>query len=158
MEKLEINDGIAFVHYPEEINGIPVVQDPREVVERLAAGETIARFEYGDSMYPVLVSGEYAKLTPVTSLDEVKVGDAVCCNVMNNFMTHRVISEHTTPEGKCFQIGDTWGHIYGWTDIVYAIATNIGDKYRVLESQQPVREDNGIPYDVEVEPEDITNL
>lgn len=110
---------------PKEIDGIRVVQDERDVFEALKNGETVCRFEWGDSMDPILKNGEYAVLTPIKSPREVKRGDAVFCRMHGNyFMTHMVweISD-CCHDGKIwFKIGSTGTSIYGWTNEVLAIA------------------------------------
>ena len=61
MNEVKINKTIKYVKSPSTItvDGVkyPVVNDIREAVEMLKNGITIARFEFGDSMSPVLVSG-----------------------------------------------------------------------------------------------------
>lgn len=46
---------IKKVKNPQTLDGLRVVQDIEEVVKTLENGETIARFEYGESMLPVFV-------------------------------------------------------------------------------------------------------
>jgi hypothetical protein len=124
-----------IVESPKEINGITVVQDIREAMECLKNSETIARFEWGNSMFPILNSGEYAIVTPVNKLKHgigsVEKGDAVLCSVNGILMTHRVIDVVKTPyRGVWFKIGDTHATIYGWTQDVYGVAesTNIFER------------------------------
>ena len=74
---------MAIVNFPKEINGVRVVQSTEEVVEALAKGETVCRYEWGDSMTPVLKNGEYANLTPIKDINEVQRGDAVFCKYCN---------------------------------------------------------------------------
>ena len=44
-----------------------------EVLEALKKGEVICRFEWGDSMHPILKNGEYAKLIPIDDLSKIKI-------------------------------------------------------------------------------------
>lgn len=118
-----------YVKSPKEINGVKVVNDITEAIDALLNKKTpIARFEYGESMKPILNDGEYCIVYPIDSLDDVKAGDAVLCNVNGYLMTHMVIlkseSNHETPY---FLIGSSRMEIYGWTNKIYGVAvgTNI---------------------------------
>lgn len=110
---------ITIVSHPEKLDGLRVIQDIDEVVKTLQNGETIARFEWGDSMQPVLTNGMYGRLTPIHEVPQV--GDAVFCKVNGYWMTHMVwiVNRHT---GYCL-IGSTSGQLYGWTNEILAIAT-----------------------------------
>jgi len=117
---------MAIVNFPKEINGVRVVQSTEEVVEALAKGETVCRYEWGDSMTPVLKNGEYANLTPIKDINEVQRGDAVFCKMPEGYyMTHMVweISRCGHNGRPWFKIGSTGTSIYGWTQDVLAIAT-----------------------------------
>ena len=105
------------------INNIKVVNDSNEALEYLKRGETVARYESGDSMRPILNNNEYAILEPVKNLNDVKVGDAVFCLVNGVLMTHMVwlISE-SSYFCKQFLIGSSSGYLYGWTTWIYAKA------------------------------------
>ena len=126
-----------YVKSPTEINGVRVVNNAGEALDALMEGETVARFEYGDSMMPMLKSGEYCILHPVTNPNKVNIGDAVFCNVEGYIMTHLVINKSTAHTDKpYFLIGDTNMNIYGWTSEIYAIAkgTNILEEPQELTS------------------------
>lgn len=127
MTRTKINTE-KYVKSPTEINGVRVVNNAGDAFEALMNGETVARFEYGDSMMPILRSGEYCILHPVTDTNQVNIGDAVFCKVEGYLMTHMVINKTTSHVDKpYFLIGDTNMNIYGWTSDIYAIAkgTNI---------------------------------
>ena len=84
-------------------------------LERLQKGETFVTSEKGNSMSPIIKSGQDHKLAPA-KLDNVFVGDIVYCKVKGNFYTHLV-------KGKSDQrgvlIGNNKGGINGWTKQVY---------------------------------------
>ena len=63
---------IRFVNSPKEIDGIEVVQDINEAVKAINEGRTVCRYEWGDSMTPILRHGEYAKLIPISENTEIK--------------------------------------------------------------------------------------
>ena len=84
-------------------------------MEKLLAGETITSSEKGNSMIPLLYSGEKHILTPI-SIEEVKVGDIVFCKVKGSYMTHLVTAKNET---KGVQISNNHGYINGWTKTVF---------------------------------------
>lgn len=109
------------------VMGFPVVQDVEEVLENLKNKKVVARFEYGDSMSPILVNGEYAILVPIDAISDVNIGDAVFCEVNGCYLTHMVWMKSN---GYCL-IGSSHGEINGWTDKVYAIA----EKTNIIEGE-----------------------
>lgn len=84
-------------------------------LERLKSGETFITSEKGNSMTPLLMSGQKHKLAPV-KLTEVKTGDIVFCKVNGHYYTHLVWS--TSPE-RGVLIGNNKKHANGWTKQVY---------------------------------------
>jgi len=82
---------------------------------RLIKGETFITSEKGNSMAPLIKSGQEHKLAP-TTWQQVKVGDIVYCKVHGRFYTHLV--KATDPNRGC-QIGNNRGKINGWTRLVY---------------------------------------
>lgn len=105
------------------LKGHRVVNDIQEAVECLKRGEIIARYEFGDSMSPILVSGEYCIVEPVFDTSTINVGDAVLCEVNGYLMTHMVIlKSNSHADYPHFLIGSTHYDIYGWTWKIYGIA------------------------------------
>lgn len=84
-------------------------------LEKLQNGETFVTSEKGNSMVPLIYSGQEHKLAP-TTLDEVEVGDIVYCKVHGRFFTHLVKAKN---QDKGVQIGNNKGHINGWTKQVF---------------------------------------
>jgi hypothetical protein len=84
-------------------------------LERLQDGETFITSEKGNSMVPLIHSGQEHKLAPAT-WEQVKTGDIVYCKVKGNFYTHLV--KATNPH-QGVQIGNNKGGINGWTKQVY---------------------------------------
>lgn len=127
-----------YVTNPKEIDGVPVVQDEFQVAKMLEEGSVVCRFEWGNSMHPILRHGEYAVLTPVRNKDEIKCGDAVFCKMPSGYyMTHMVIgiSDCGFDGEKWFHIASTQGISYGWTKDVLAIARGMN----VFERQEKAR-------------------
>ena len=121
---MEIKNNI--VNSPKVLGGVNVFNDEDEALEHLLNGEKVARFEYGNSMSPILESGQYCILTPIKSPNDVNIGDAVFCRLNGYLMTHMVLmksnSAFDTPK---FLIASSSLNVYGWTDEVYAIAKGI---------------------------------
>ena len=84
-------------------------------LEKLLNGETFETSEKGNSMTPILYSGQKHILAPA-NWESVEIGDAVYCKVHGNFYTHLVKAKN---EKRGLQIGNNKGHINGWTKQIY---------------------------------------
>lgn len=84
-------------------------------LERLIKGETITTSEKGNSMTPLIKSGQSHVLAPI-KLEDVKVGDIVYCKVRGNYYTHLVTA---VDQHRGVQISNNHGRINGWTKAVY---------------------------------------
>lgn len=84
-------------------------------LERLQKGETFITSEKGNSMVPLIHSGQEHKLAPV-KLEEIKEGDIVYCKVHGKFYTHLV--KAISSKGTIL-IGNNKGGVNGWTKQVY---------------------------------------
>ena len=102
---------------PITLDGIRVINDTELLVNTLKEGETVAHWEYGDSMIPLLISGQYVRLEPIHETPHN--GDIVYCLVDGEWMCHMVwvVNRFTK---QCL-IGSTSGELYGWADEVIAI-------------------------------------
>ena len=84
-------------------------------LERLQAGETITTSEKGNSMLPLIKSGQEHILEPA-KWETCEPGDIVYCKVRGKMYTHLV-------KGKSNEtgllIGNNHGYINGWTKQVY---------------------------------------
>ncbi len=83
-------------------------------LERLEKGETFVTSEKGNSMSPLIKSGQDHKLAPV-KLEDVSVGDIVYCKVKSSYYTHLVKGKGE----RGVLIGNNKGGINGWTKNVY---------------------------------------
>lgn len=90
-------------------------------LERLLNGESFITSEKGNSMTPLIKSGQKHRISPI-QLDAVEVGDIVYCRVHGNFYTHRVIAKNN--DRGCL-IGNNHGRINGWTKQIYGKVTEI---------------------------------
>jgi hypothetical protein len=84
-------------------------------MERLMKGETFITHEKGNSMAPLIKSGQDHKLAPCI-IDDVEIGDIVYCKVKGRFYTHIVKAKDPK---KGAQIGNNKGNINGWTKAIY---------------------------------------
>lgn len=89
------------------------------LVERLQRGEVVQFRPHGNSMTPIIKSGQLVTVTPVELRgDEVwkgdvriARGDAVFCKVGGRLMLHKV----TAMRAGQYQISNNHGHVNGWT-------------------------------------------
>ena len=84
-------------------------------LEKLQQGETFTTSEKGNSMVPLIKSGQEHILAPA-EWEEVSIGDIVYCKVRGNFYTHLVKAKN---EKRGCKIGNNRGGINGWTKQVY---------------------------------------
>ena len=110
---------------PEEINGVSVIQDIIIAMDCLSKGQTITRYEFGDSMTPILTSGQFCNLVPIKEGEEIKQGDCVFAVVNNSVGTHMVWMISESNGKKYYCIATTSGTVIGWTDNILAKAYGI---------------------------------
>lgn len=84
-------------------------------LEKLQNGETFVTNEKGNSMVPLIKSGQDHKISPV-KWEDCEKGDIVYCKVKGKFYTHLVKSKDSI---KGLLIGNNKGNINGWTKQVY---------------------------------------
>jgi len=84
-------------------------------LDRLLSGETFTTSERGNSMIPLINSGQEHILTPI-KWEDCNIGDIVYCKIKSNFYTHLVKAKDDV---KGLLIGNNKGNINGWTRNVY---------------------------------------
>jgi hypothetical protein len=84
-------------------------------LEKLQNGETFVTSEKGNSMVPLIKSGQEHKLSPI-KWEDCSEGDVVYCKVKGNFFTHLVKAKNND---RGLLIGNNKGGINGWTKQVY---------------------------------------
>lgn len=84
-------------------------------LEKLQNGETFITKEYGNSMVPLIHSGQEHKIEPI-AWENCEVDDIVYCKVKGRFLTHLVKAKNAD---KGLLIGNNKGGINGWTKQVY---------------------------------------
>lgn len=90
-------------------------------LKRLQDGETFITIEKGNSMTPIIKSGQEHRLSPA-KWEDVEVGDVVYCKVHGNYYTHLVKAKN---EDRGCLIGNNRGGINGWTKQVFGKVVEI---------------------------------
>lgn len=90
-------------------------------LERLQSGESFITSEKGNSMVPLIKSGQEHTLAPAT-WETVEVGDIVYCKVKSNWYTHLVTAKN---EKRGCQISNNSGYVNGWTKSVYGVVIEV---------------------------------
>jgi hypothetical protein len=89
-------------------------------VGRLAKGETVSFRPHGNSMTPLIESGQLCQVSPC-EIAAVEVGDVVLCKVNGREFLHKV----TAKRNGQVQISNNHGHVNGWTTRVYGKLTKV---------------------------------
>lgn len=76
----------------------------------LKDGETCKVIGYGQSMTPVLKSGQPVICEPVIDATELKKGDIVLCKVKGNYYLHKISA---IKNNVSYQISNNHGHVNG---------------------------------------------
>lgn len=99
-------------------------KENRETAEHLQSGETCYVVGYGNSMTPILKSGQPVIVEPVVEETELKKKDIVLCKVKGHYYLHLI---HSIRNGKSFLIGNNHGHMNGWVSRsqIYGIVREI---------------------------------
>lgn len=79
-------------------------------VEHLKNGETCKVVGFGQSMTPILKSGQPVICVPVTKETELKKNDIVFCKVKGKYYLHKISS---IKNGVSYQISNNHGHVNG---------------------------------------------
>ena len=89
--------------------------------EKLLKGEKFMTKEKGNSMEPLISSGQEHELSPC-KWTEVEPGDIVFCKVKGSYYTHLVKAKD---EKRGVLIGNNRGKTNGWTSSVFGKVTKI---------------------------------
>lgn len=79
--------------------------------DKLQAGETITIIGLGQSMTPILKSGQPAIVAPVTAETVLSKNDIVFCKVAGHYYLHKISAIRN---GNTYQISNNHGHANGW--------------------------------------------
>ena len=80
--------------------------------EKLKSGKTCLVQGFGQSMTPILKSGQVCEVIPVNDETELKRNDIVFVKVSGHFYLHKI----TAIRGEQYQISNNHGHVNGWTN------------------------------------------
>ena len=92
--------------------------------EKLLNGESFVTSEKGNSMTPLIYSGQEHRIAPVKIEDVVK-GDICYVKIRSRFVTHLVLA---VDKQKGCLIGNNHGLVNGWTKNVYGKVIEVLDK------------------------------
>lgn len=81
-----------------------------QTVEKLKSGKTCLVQGFGQSMTPILKSGQVCKVEPVTEDMILKKNDIVLCKVNGHVYLHKI----TAINGNRYQISNNHKHVNGW--------------------------------------------
>jgi hypothetical protein len=87
----------------------------------LEEGKVLRTSEKGNSMTPLIKSGQEHELTPCT-WQNCNPPDIVFCKVRGHYYTHKVLAKD---DKKGLQIGNNRGGVNGWTKQVFGKVTQI---------------------------------
>ena len=99
-----------------------------EKVARLQLNKRITTSEKGNSMLPIIESGQKHVLELITDLSTIKVNDIVFCKVQGVYYTHLVTAIKKNGDSLLFQISNNHGHVNGWTKQLYGKVIEIKTK------------------------------
>lgn len=82
--------------------------------EKLNEGKAVQFRPKGNSMQPLVESGNLVTVSPIEDYTKIKKGDIVFCKVKGNYYVHLVTAVQQKMGGMRFQIGNNHGHTNGW--------------------------------------------
>lgn len=88
----------------------PTIYTERGAVTPLLRGETILIKGIGNSMTPILMSGQVVKCAPIKPDEVLKENDIVLVKVKSQVYMHKI----TAIKGNQYQISNNHGHVNGW--------------------------------------------
>lgn len=93
-----------------------------DIIQELQAGNTVRHKPHGNSMTPLIKSGQPIEISPCDPAD-IQTGDIVLAKVKGHFYIHLVT--RTSLDGR-FMISNNHGHDNGWSRQIYGRVTKIG--------------------------------
>ncbi len=94
-------------------------------IKKLQNGESVCFRPKGNSMVPLIKSGDLVEIEPILESHEFKIGDIVLCKVKGKQYLHLIKS---IQENRIL-IGNNRGYINGWTskNSIYGLCVKIGE-------------------------------
>jgi len=92
--------------------------------QKLKEGETCVIQGFGQSMTPILKSGQPVVAEQVKEDTPLNKGDIVMCKVNGHFYLHKILA---VKNNKTYQIGNNHGRVNGWVsrNSIYGKVTEI---------------------------------
>ena len=87
-----------------------VGKENQSAAEKLLNGEMGKIIGFGQSMTPILASGQAVIVSPLKEDTEINKKDIVFCKVKGHYYLHLV---HSIKDGR-YLIGNNHGHMNGW--------------------------------------------
>lgn len=94
-----------------------------QTVNKLKEGKICLVQGFGQSMTPILKSGQVCKVIPITEDMLLKKNDIVLCKVNGHIYLHKISSIN----GKRYQISNNHKHVNGWVgkNNIYGLVVEI---------------------------------
>ena len=96
-----------------------IIYNERTAIGPLTEGKSCLVKGVGNSMTPLLESGQIVRIEPVTPNTEYSKGDIVLAKVNGKVYLHKV----TAVQKNYVQISNNHGHVNGWTNKIYGRAS-----------------------------------
>lgn len=94
------------------------IYNERTAIQPLQEGKSCLVKGIGNSMTPLLISGQIVRVDPITPDVILSKGDVVLARVRGSIYLHRVSAIRN---GK-YQISNNHGHVNGWATKIYGKA------------------------------------
>lgn len=94
----------------------------KTAMEKLKSGESVEGRPHGNSMRPLIKSGDLVHIEPVGDVVVPRVGDAVLAKVGGRLWLHKV--DRIGPDGR-FLITNMGGHPNGWAKEIFGVVTHV---------------------------------
>lgn len=101
-------------------------ENHKTLPQLLAEGQTVKFRPHGNSMTPLITSGQLVTVAPVDPNNPPKAGAIVLCRVNGNQMLHKVTAIGS--DGR-YQISNNHGHVNGWCTLknVFGVLVSVED-------------------------------
>ena len=98
-------------------------------IKQLQDGKVVTCRPRGNSMLPLIKSGQLCTIVPIEDRGTLKVGDIVLCKVRSAQYLHLVKATRGHGEKRQFQIANNKGRVNGWvrSPHVYGRLTKVED-------------------------------
>ncbi len=99
----------------------------KHIVERLESESTVSFRPKGNSMTPLIKSGQLVTLRRVYEFETLTSSDIVLCKVKGRILLHKIIGGRNENHSTRYLIGNNHGHVNGWASKIYAVLVKVED-------------------------------